>query len=131
MFIFSVARTAGFSPGFEHSLCTGNPTIPSTHLEDQLAADEETLIQQAGLNATFLRPWYVLGPGHRWPYVLMPAYAVLARIPATRDGALRLGLVRHGQMLDALVDAVEHPPVGTRVVDVPAIRAGRSADPTA
>jgi uncharacterized protein YbjT (DUF2867 family) len=97
----------------------------------QVRREGEELIQQAGLNATFLRPWYVLGPGHRWPYVLMPAYAVLARIPATRDGALRLGLVRHGQMLDALVDAVEQPPVGTRIVDVPAIRADRSSDPAA
>ena len=23
---------------------------------------------RAGLNATILRPWYVLGPGHWWPY---------------------------------------------------------------
>ncbi len=112
--------------GIEHFvyLSVARPA-PIMRVYQQVRREGEELIQQAGLNATFLRQWYVLGPGHRWPYVLMPAYAVLARIPATRDGALRLGLVRHGQMLDALVDAVEHPPVGTRVVDVPAIRAGR------
>ena len=27
----------------------------------------EELIRRAGLNATVVRPWYVLGPGHRWP----------------------------------------------------------------
>jgi hypothetical protein len=70
-----------------------------------------------------LRPWYVLGPGHRWPYALVPVYAVLSRIPATREGALRLGLVTRRQMIAALVNAVENPPSGVRIVDVPAIRA--------
>ena len=28
----------------------------------------------AGLTQTVVRPWYVLGPGHRWPYVLLPVY---------------------------------------------------------
>jgi uncharacterized protein YbjT (DUF2867 family) len=28
------------------------------------------------LAATILRPWYVLGPGHRWPYLLAPLYAL-------------------------------------------------------
>jgi len=34
----------------------------------------EEIIQESGLNATILRPWYVLGPGHRWPYMLLPMY---------------------------------------------------------
>ena len=32
----------------------------------------EAMIRQSGMNATILRPWYVLGPGHRWPYLLLP-----------------------------------------------------------
>src|SRR5579871_1757921 len=36
----------------------------------------EQLINDAGLNATILRPWYVLGAGHRWPYALLPFYAL-------------------------------------------------------
>ncbi|MEP7327469.1 MAG: NAD(P)H-binding protein, partial [Gemmatimonadota bacterium] len=27
----------------------------------------EEIIKSSGLGATILRPWYVLGPGHRWP----------------------------------------------------------------
>jgi uncharacterized protein YbjT (DUF2867 family) len=27
----------------------------------------EAVINQSGMSATILRPWYVLGPGHRWP----------------------------------------------------------------
>jgi len=77
--------------------------------------------------ATILRPWYVLGPGHRWAHVLRPVYAVLRRIPSTREGATRLGLVTHAQMIAALVRAVESPPLGIAVVDVPAIKAARVA----
>jgi len=68
-------------------------------------------------------PWHVLGPAYRWPLLLLPLYALLRRIPATR-GADRLGLVTPRQMVAALVQAVEHPAQGTRIVDVPAIRAG-------
>jgi len=44
----------------------------------------EGIIRQSGLNATILRPWYVLGPGHRWPYALFPMYWLMERIPSTR-----------------------------------------------
>ena len=36
----------------------------------------ESLLRASGLVVTVLRPWYVLGPGHRWPYVLLPVYWV-------------------------------------------------------
>ena len=77
-----------------------------------------------GPAATILRPWYVLGPGHRWAHALRPVYALLRQFPSTREGATRLGLVTHAQMIAALVRAVEHPPLGIAVVDVPGIRAG-------
>lgn len=82
----------------------------------------EALVKASGIPATILRPWYVLGPGHRWPYVLVPIYRILRWLPATRDGAERLGLVTRPAMIAALLRAVEVPPAGIRVVDVPAIR---------
>jgi uncharacterized protein YbjT (DUF2867 family) len=82
----------------------------------------EQIIEESGLNATILRPWYVLGPGHRWPYVLLPVYWLMEQIPSTRESALRLGLVTLPQMLAALVSAIENPIHGIRVLDVPAIR---------
>jgi uncharacterized protein YbjT (DUF2867 family) len=82
----------------------------------------EALVRAGEISATFVRPWYVLGPGHRWPAALIPLYALLERLPGTRAGALRLGLVTLPQLVAALVDAVEHPPAGIRVMDVPAIR---------
>ena len=83
----------------------------------------EAAIEAAGLNATILRPWYVLGPGHRWPYLLIPMYKLAEMLPATREGAQRLGLVTLEQMTQALLLAVENPVRGMRVVTVPEIRA--------
>ena len=84
----------------------------------------EAAIGSAGLRATILRPWYVLGPGHRWPIVLAPFYAIAEWLPATRESARRLGLVTLSQMVAALVRAIEAPPPTgqTRIVDVAAIR---------
>ncbi|HKT47395.1 MAG TPA: NAD(P)H-binding protein [Candidatus Acidoferrales bacterium] len=87
----------------------------------EVRAQCEDLIRSAGLNATILRPWYVLGPGHYWPYLLKPGYWLARRIPALREGALRLGLVTLEQMLAALVIAVENPVRGIRAVNVPEI----------
>ncbi len=88
-------------------------------------AECEAAIRAAGLNATILRPWYVLGPGHWWPYLLLPAYKFAELLPPTRDGARRLGLVTLAQMTLALLRAVENPVQGTRIISVPEIRAAR------
>jgi len=82
----------------------------------------EQIIEDSGLNATILRPWYVLGPGHLWPYMLLPFYWLMEHIPSKRETALRLGLVTLQQMLNALVAAVENPSQGIEIVDVPRIR---------
>jgi len=97
---------------------------PAPVMKAYIAVREECeqIIQASGLNATILRPWYVLGPGHRWPYALLPMYWIMERIPATRESALRLGLVTRPQILNALVAAVENPFQGTRILDVPSIR---------
>jgi uncharacterized protein YbjT (DUF2867 family) len=88
----------------------------------------EALVLETGIPATILRPWYVLGPGHYWPYLLLPAYAVLRRMPSTRETAERLGLVTREEMVAALVRGVEMPPVtGARIVSVPEIRRAAAA----
>lgn len=98
---------------------------PMMHDYVNARAQAERAIAEAKLTASVLRPWYVLGPGHRWPMVLVPLYAIASKVPSLRDGAERMGLVTLAQMVKALVLAVETPPApGTiRVVDVPAIRA--------
>ncbi len=93
-------------------------------------SEGERMIRENEIPATFVRPWYVLGPGHRWAYVLLPFYWLCERLPATKESARRLGLVTISQMLDTLVWAVENPPDGVRVLDVPRIRelGGRLVD---
>jgi nucleoside-diphosphate-sugar epimerase len=90
-------------------------------------AECEALIQQRRLNATILRPWYVLGPGHNWPYALLPVYKVMELLPFVSRGAKRLGLVTIEQMVMALVEAVESPVQGLRIVEVPEIRAAQAS----
>ena len=90
----------------------------------RVRAECENALWASGMNVTIVRPWYVLGPGHRWPYVLLPMYWLCERIPSTREGARRLGLVTRAQMTQTLVSAVENPSIGGRFVDVPQIRQG-------
>jgi uncharacterized protein YbjT (DUF2867 family) len=82
----------------------------------------EELLRTSGLPGTILRPWYILGPGHYWPYMLVPLYKVLETIPATREGAVRLGLVTRPQMVNALAAAVNSEPDGVSVLETAAIR---------
>lgn len=98
---------------------------PAPVMRAYIAARQEgeSLVGASGIPATILRPWYVLGPGHRWPCLLVPMYAALRWLPATRAGAERLGLVTREAMVAALVRAVETPPArGLRIVEVPEIR---------
>ena len=83
----------------------------------------EAMIRDAGLRATVLRPWYVVGPGHWWPIALLPMYGIAGLVPSARETARRAGLVTIKQMVRAIVAVVEAgPPLGSRVIDVSAIR---------
>jgi uncharacterized protein YbjT (DUF2867 family) len=82
----------------------------------------EAMIRESGIPATFLRPWYVLGPGHWWPYAILPAYWILERLPKTKETARRLGLITIDQMVSALLWAVENPPAEIQILEVPQIR---------
>lgn len=99
--------------------------VPAMRAYQAARAEGERLLRRSGLDATILRPWYVLGPGHRWPYVLLPLYWICERLPRTRETARRAGLVTLAQMTAALVHAVEHPADGVRIVEVPEIRRAR------
>jgi nucleoside-diphosphate-sugar epimerase len=87
----------------------------------------ETMIREAGLTASIVRPWYVLGPGHWWPKFLRPLYKLADLIPSLRPMVERLGLLNIEQMVTAMAYAVENPPRSgqRRIYDVPAIRRAR------
>jgi uncharacterized protein YbjT (DUF2867 family) len=88
----------------------------------KVRAECEQAISNSGLNATVVRPWYVLGPGHLWPYLLVPFYKVAELVPQTRDGARRLGLLTIRELVGALVRVVDEPPKGIRLLNVTDVR---------
>jgi len=45
----------------------------------------------------------VLGPGHYWPYLLIPGYWLARQIPSMRESSMRLGLVTLQQTVAAIV----------------------------
>lgn len=89
-----------------------------------IRATGEALLQSTGARCSFIRPWYVLGPGHRWPVLLMPLYTLARLIPATREQSRQQGLVTIKQMIRTLHFAINHPPEnGLRIYNVPDIKA--------
>ena len=97
---------------------------PAPVMRDYVAvrAEGERLIRESGMAATFIRPWYVLGPGHRWPYAILPLYWLWALFPKSRDTAGRLYPVKLGSVVGAIADAVGRPPAGVRIIEAPELR---------
>jgi len=92
---------------------------PAPIMREYLAvrAEGEAMIRASGINATFVRPFYVLGPGHWWPYFLLPIFWCAELMPSKRESARRLKPVTLAQTLAALVRAVEQPADGVRIVE--------------
>jgi uncharacterized protein YbjT (DUF2867 family) len=126
------ATVAAAAPAGVRHLVYVSVAHPAPIMQAYIAVrrEGEALVQATGIPATILRPWYILGPGHRWPYLLLPIYWLLGALPPTREAAARLGLVPRRAMLAALVQAVENPPPsGVRILGVPEIRRAGSDFP--
>jgi uncharacterized protein YbjT (DUF2867 family) len=94
---------------------------PAPIMRDYVAvrAEGESLIRTLGINATFVRPWYVLGPGHRWPYLILPLYWIWMLSPKSRDMARRLYPVKLRRVIGAIADSIDRPPDGLRIIEQP------------
>src|ERR1051325_1710177 len=108
-----VAIKAASDAGLRHFiyLSVAQPA-PMMKVFIEVRSAGEAMVRQTGINATVVRPWYVLGPGHWWPYAILPVYWILEQLPKTKESAQRLGLITIDQMLKALVWAAENPPAG-------------------
>ena len=114
-----VARQVGISQFVYVSVAHPAPVMKAYI---QVRCSCEAAISEPGLSASILRPWYVLGPGHRWPVILTPLYGLAKGFSATREGAARLGFVTLDQMVHAIASVTEDPAQGVRIVEVPEIR---------
>jgi uncharacterized protein YbjT (DUF2867 family) len=120
------AMVAAASAGVPHFVYV-SVAHPAPIMKEYIAArsEAEEALRGSGLNATILRPWYVLGPGRRWPLILLPVYWLFGALPGSRESAQRLGLVSVKQMVAAMALAVEQPATGVRILEVPQIRLSR------
>lgn len=85
-------------------------------------AEGEAMIRAAGMRATFVRPWYVLGPGHRWVYAILPLYWLWMLLPMSRETARRLYPVKLANVVRAIADAVDRPPDSVRLIEADELR---------
>ena len=103
--------------------------MPAPVMKDYLAVREEgeRLLRWSGIPSTFVRPWYVLGPGHWWPYAILPLYWLWGAFPSSRDTARRLYPVTLKQVVRAMADAIDAPREGVRIIEAPELRAPLTA----
>ena len=82
----------------------------------------EAYLQSKGLVCTVIRPWYVLGPGHWWPVLLLPLYGIARIVPSWKQKAEQRSLVTLSQMMDTLLKAIASPPQKLRVFEIKHIK---------
>lgn len=82
----------------------------------------EELLAESKIPSSIIRPWYIIGPGHYWPLILKPVYKICEWIPATREQAINLGLVKLEEMLSTILYSVKNPPAGIKIYRTEDIR---------
>ncbi len=89
---------------------------PAPFMKDYIKTrlEGERLIMMSRMNATFLKPWYILGPDHKWPYLFIPFYKIFSVIPRTREAALNLALLKLKNVVNAILFAINNPANGIR-----------------
>ncbi|MFI5155776.1 MAG: SDR family oxidoreductase [Chitinophagales bacterium] len=127
------SANAAKKAGVAHFVYVSVAQTPTKIMKDYQAcrAEGEAYIESTGLSATFIRPWYVVGPGHYWPLLFSPIFKLLELFPATAKKARSLRLVSLSQMLQTLVFAIEHPVDGTRIFEISEIKNINAGDSSA
>lgn len=118
------AAKAAAHAGVAHFIYLSVSMYPIKIMKDfqQARAEGEELLLSMGMQTSFLRPWYVLGPGHWWPLVLKPFFLIAKLIPSKREAAQHLDTVTIKQMIAALKYAIGHPPESKAVYEVGEIK---------
>ena len=88
----------------------------------QVRKEGEAYCRSKGFPCAILRPWYVLGPGHLWPILLLPLYGIAKLFPSLREKASALALVTLNQVLTTLIMVIEQPLSSNRILEITDIR---------
>jgi len=99
---------------------------PTRIMQDfqEVRREGEAYLLTKGFPCTFVRPWYVLGPGHLWPVFLLPFYGIAELVPAWRQKTRAFAFVTIGQMIETLQKAIASPPQRKRIVEIRQTRKG-------
>src|SRR6185503_14734236 len=110
--------------GVSHFIYISVSMAPSRIMEvyQNVRKEGEEYCLDKNLNCTFIRPWYVLGPGHWWPVLLLPFYGIAYLIPSWKQKVKGVGLVTISQMINTLVKAVEYEPGKKRIIEIEEIK---------
>ncbi|MBK8485050.1 MAG: NAD(P)H-binding protein [Saprospiraceae bacterium] len=83
---------------------------PSSIMKDFQEAKSlgEKYLESLHLNSIFVRPWYIIGPGHWWPIFFIPLFKLLEIIPATSMKARKFSLITIHQMISSLIYIINH-----------------------
>jgi len=92
------------------------------HAYQEVRREGEEYCLNKKLNCTFIRPWYVLGPGHWWPVLLLPFYGLAEIVPSWRMKARSMALVTIKQMLNTLLFAAESESRPLHILEIKDIR---------
>jgi len=111
---------AASAAGVSHFVYVSVSMVPSKIMKayQHVRKEGEEYCLSKDLNCTFIRPWYVLGPGHWWPVLLLPLYGIASLVPAWRQKIRGMGFVTISQMVNTLVKAVQAKPERMRVIEI-------------
>lgn len=103
------AIKAARDAGVQHFVYVSVSQYPSSIMKEyqQVRAEAELLLARSGMPCSFIRPWYVLGPGHWWPVLLLPFYYLFSLIPSYQEKMRQQGLVTLHQMIQTLLFAIK------------------------
>jgi uncharacterized protein YbjT (DUF2867 family) len=115
---------AAKSAAISHFIYVSVAMEPSSimHAYQEVRKKAEALCLQSNIPSTIIRPWYVLGPGHYWPILLLPLYGIARLIPSFRKKATAFGLVTMRQMVQTLAASVSAEPAACRILEITDIR---------
>jgi uncharacterized protein YbjT (DUF2867 family) len=116
----NAAAYAGVSHFIYVSVAMSESSLMKAYQDVRKEGEEYCLNRD--LNCTFVRPWYVLGPGHWWPVLLLPLYGISEIVPSLKQKARSKALVTINQMLRTLMKAVEQKPMHRSVFEIKNIR---------
>lgn len=121
--IQQAVKAAAFAQ-VQHFIYLSVSQYPTSIMKDfqNVRAEGESLLQLSGMKCSFVRPWYVLGPGHWWPILLKPFFWLSKITGFKKEAAENLDTISIQQMIDTLVYATKTLPATINIYNVKDIK---------